>query len=75
MKIFVKVKPNSKEQKIIQLGGSDFLVFLRSEAEKNKANIELVKLLSSYFNVSEKRIKIKNGLTSKNKIIEVKDEI
>jgi len=43
---------------------------LKKSPEDNKANEELTKLLKKYFN--EKNVKIIKGLTSRNKIIEVK---
>ncbi len=67
MIIKVKVKPNSKKQEIRKINEEKYEVNLKSPAEKNKANIELIKLLKKHF---KKKIKIKSGLTSKNKVIE-----
>lgn len=72
MKIFVKVKPNSSKQKVIFLEEENYLVELKSPPEKNKANLELIKVLSKYFNVEPKRITIKSGLNNKEKIIEIR---
>lgn len=67
MKIRIKVKTNSKEQNIEKI--EDFyFVKLKSYAEEGKANLELIKLLKKYF---KKKVKIKSGFTSRNKIIEV----
>jgi len=68
MLIQVKVKPNSKENKII--AGEIMEVFLKSPAENNRANIELIKLLKKYYH---SEVRIIKGLKSKNKIIEIKD--
>ena len=65
----IKVKPNSKEQKIIKINENEYKISLKEKAEDNKANIELIKLLKKYFG---KNIKIIKGLKSRNKIIEVK---
>lgn len=75
MKLSIKVKPNSIQEKIILLGKNNYLVSLTSPAEKNKANLELIKVLSKHFKIPQKSIIIKSGLTNKNKIIEVKNEI
>jgi len=72
MIIKVKVKPNSGEQEIKNISEGRYVVNLKERAEENKANIELLKLLRSYFNVSNKDIKIIKGLRSRNKIVEVK---
>lgn len=75
MKIFVKVKPRSSKGEITEVDEGKFIVSLTSPAEKNKANLELVKILSKYFKVSPNRIIIRAGLSNREKIIEVKDEI
>jgi len=69
MKIKVKVHPLSGRQEIIK-GDDSYTIYLKSRAEDNKANIELLKLLHKYF---KREVKIKSGLTSRNKIIEVKE--
>ncbi len=71
MKIKIKAKPNSKKSQI-EKSGEFYVAHLKSPPEKNKANIELIKLLSKKFKVSSKNIKIKNP-TSKNKIVEIKN--
>ena len=69
MKIKVRVKPNSGKSGVVR-GGEKYLVFLKSSPEENKANIELVKLLSKYL---KKKVEIKSGLKSKIKILEIED--
>lgn len=70
MKLQLKVQPNSGRQEIqTDIDGKISKVFLKKPAEKNRANIELEKLLSKYFKAKAKVIK---GHTSKTKIIEVK---
>ncbi len=68
-KINVKVKPNSRKQKIKKISDNEYLVLVKSKAEKNKANIELLKLLKKYL---QKNIKIIKGKKSKNKVVEIK---
>ena len=70
MIIKIKVRPGSKSQEIIK-EKSNYVIKLKSLPKNNKANIELIKLLSKHFNASQKNIKIKNGLTSKDKTIEI----
>jgi len=69
MKIKVKVKPNSGKQEVIKKRDG-YLVYLKSLPENNKANTELVKLLKKYFG---RPVKIKSGLSSRKKVIEVED--
>ena len=70
MKIKVKVKPNSKENNIDKIKDNEYKVSLKEPAKDNMANISLIKLLSKYLN---KKVKIKSGFSSKNKIIEVEE--
>ena len=67
MKIKIKVMPNSKRQEVIK-NEEGYRVYLKSAPEKNKANAELVSLLSKNFN---KPVRIKSGFASKNKTIEI----
>lgn len=71
MKIHVKVKTGSSEQKIINFGDFRYLVYLNSAPENDKANIELINLLARYLGVPPNKFKIKFGRTSDKKIIEV----
>ncbi len=74
MKIKVKVVPNSSEQSIEKINENEFKIKLKSVPEKNKANKELLKLLSEYFKVSTNKINISKGFFSKNKTIEIQNE-
>lgn len=75
MIITIKAKPSSKKEEIFILGKNNFEVHLKERAEKNKANIELIKLLARHFNVSSSNIKVLKGINSKNKVVEIsKDE-
>jgi len=70
MIIKVKVKPNSKENKINKISEGEYEAEISEPAEDNKANIKLVNLLSKYFDVSFRKIRIKNP-KSREKIVEI----
>jgi uncharacterized protein (TIGR00251 family) len=67
----VKVKPNSKQQKIEELPDGSLNVHLKSPPVDGKANEELIKLLAKKFDVSKSSIRIKSGTTSRQKVIEI----
>ena len=69
MKISVRVKPGVKENKIEKFSDDRYLVYLKERAEDNKANLALIKLLSKYFGTP--KIKIKSGLSSRDKVVEI----
>ncbi|KHG42097.1 MULTISPECIES: DUF167 domain-containing protein [Aphanizomenon] len=67
----VKVKPNSKQQKIEESADGSLTVHLKSPPVDGKANEELIKLLAKNFDVSKSSIIIKSGTTSRQKLIEI----
>ena len=71
MIVRVMVKPNSPNPRIEDFGGNNLLVYLSSEPEHNEANIELIGMLAKQYGVPWKNVKIKSGMTSKNKLVEV----
>jgi uncharacterized protein len=73
VKIAVKVKPNSKQQKIVESEDGTWVISLKSLPVDGKANQELIELLAKQFQVSKSQISIKSGLSSKNKLIEIRD--
>jgi uncharacterized protein len=71
----VKVKPNSKQQKIEEQTDGSLIVHLKSLPIDGKANEELVKILAEKFDVPKSHIKIKSGLSSRLKLIEIDTDI
>lgn len=71
MIIKVKVKPNSSGEEIKETVQNNFEVSLKERAEKGKANVALLKSLAKHFGISSSQIKIKAGITSHNKVIEI----
>ncbi|NMG11003.1 DUF167 domain-containing protein [Brasilonema sp. UFV-L1] len=67
----VKVKPNSKIQKIEEEADGSLSVHLKSPPVDGKANTELMKLLAEKFDVPKSYIRIKSGLSSRQKLIEI----
>ncbi len=70
MMIKVKVKPNSKEEKVEKISENSYLINIKEPAEDNKANIRVINLLSKELGIGYKSIKIKNP-NSRNKIVEI----
>jgi len=68
MKIKVKLHPNSSQEKIEEVSKERYEVWLKEKPIDNKANEKLVKILKKYF---KKKVEIKSGLTSRNKVIEI----
>ena len=73
MIINVKVKTSSRSKNVL-VKDSVYFVSLKGTPQNNKANIELIDVLSSYFNTSKSSVKILKGLKSKNKIVKILEE-
>jgi uncharacterized protein (TIGR00251 family) len=72
MIINVKVKPNSSKREIESFGNNRYLVYVTSPPENDRANIELINILSKELGVPPSSLHIKFGRTSDEKIIEIK---
>ena len=67
----VKVKPNSKQQSIKEETDGSLTIHLKSPPVDGKANEELIKILAKKFNLPKSKIRIKSGLSSRQKLIEI----
>lgn len=73
MKIIVKAKPNSRENRVQKIDESNFVVFVKEPPIQGKANEAIIKLLARYFNTSPLLIDIISGRNSRTKIIKIND--
>ncbi len=71
MKINIKVICNAKKEKIIK-ENDKLKVYVSSPAVDGKANLRLLEILSEYFSVKKKDIKIVFGERNRNKVIDIK---
>jgi uncharacterized protein len=71
MKVRVKVKPSSKQQKFEEAEDGSLVVWLKSPPVDGKANQELIELLAKKFKVSKSQVAIASGLNSKQKLVEI----
>ncbi|MDE2001496.1 MAG: DUF167 domain-containing protein [Patescibacteria group bacterium] len=78
MRIFVKVKPNAREEgiakEIVQtLTGEEtwYTVRIKALPVEGKANEALVRLLADHFKTTPSRVRIISGKTSSRKVVEI----
>ena len=71
MKINVKAKPGSREEKVEKVDEQNFVVSVKEPPEKGKANEAIRNALAVYFKTGSSRVKIVSGYSSRNKIIEI----
>lgn len=72
MKLSIKVKPKSRQDKV-EKTNDGYVVHVKEPPVKNKGNRALIKLLSKYFNVPKSQITILSGGKSRQKIVEIKN--
>ena len=70
MRLKIRVHPNSSQEKIEKREDCSLEVWMKEKAIDNKANLQLIKILKKRFN---NPVEIRNGFTSRNKIIEIKE--
>lgn len=67
----VRVIPNSKINKIIEQGADFMKIKLNAPALEGKANMALIKFLSSNFQIPKSQIKILSGEKSREKRVSI----
>jgi len=71
MRINIKAKPNSREEKVEKIDENNFVVYVKEKPEKGKANQAIRNALAVYFKVASARVKIVSGYSSRHKIAEI----
>ena len=69
MKIKLKVRPNSSQEKIVKINGNELEIWVKEKPINGKASYKAEKMLKKYF---KKDVKIVSGFKGRNKIIEIK---
>ncbi len=67
--ILVKVKPNSKNNKVVHISGNVYHVEVTARPEKGKANDMVIKTLAKYFQTAPSLVEIKVGKTASTKLV------
>ena len=70
-KLKILVKPNSKKNEILGYENNIVKVAIKEPADKNKANKEVIKFFSKLL---KRKLRIKSGLTSREKVLEIESE-
>ena len=71
MKIFVKAKPNSREESVKKLSETNFEICVKEPPIKGRANAAVMIALARHFGVPLSSVKIISGHTSRQKIVEI----
>jgi uncharacterized protein (TIGR00251 family) len=71
VKITIRVKPGSREDRVEKAGERDFLVKVKAPAREGKANEAVIRTLAVYFDVPPSRVAIVTGAGARQKIVEI----
>lgn len=71
MTINVRVQPNSSQRKVEKQEYGSYKVYVTVVPENNKANKEVIELLSKELGVKKHAIEIIKGLTARNKVVRI----
>ena len=71
MRISVKVKTNSKNKFVRRISDKQLEVGVSARPQEGKANDAVIEAIAENFGVPKSLVRIKSGLKSKNKILEI----
>ena len=74
MIIRVQVKAKSKIEQCFVDELGVYHIHTKEPAQENKANFDIIRILSQHFKTPQRNITFKSGITSKIKTLEVKTE-
>lgn len=71
MKIDIRVRANSKQNKVEGEIAGRLVVFVQAPAVDGKANKAVIEVLAKHFKLKSREVKIINGDTSRDKTVEI----
>jgi len=73
MRIRVRVKPGAREERVSREPDGSLLVSVGARAQEGKANEAVVKAVAGFLHVPKSSVRIRSGLSSRTKLLEVPD--
>jgi len=74
MKINIRVIPNAKIAKVEKNNDGTLKVYVKGKPFRGEASLEVINVLSKYYNVPKSLVSVIKGLTSRNKVVEIEEE-
>ncbi|MCL4405560.1 DUF167 domain-containing protein [Patescibacteria group bacterium] len=71
MRIFIQVKPNAREEKVLRVDASHYVVSVTEPASEDRANRAVARAIASYLEVGASRVSIVSGRKARRKVIEI----
>lgn len=73
MRLRTRVKPGAREEKVSREPDGSLLVSVTARAQEGKANEAVVKAVARFLRVPRTSVRIRSGLASRTKVLEVPD--
>ncbi|MBR3220386.1 DUF167 domain-containing protein [Candidatus Saccharibacteria bacterium] len=71
MKVSLRVKPGSSQEKVILTDDGSLVVYCHARAHDGEANAAVVRLVAEYYGVAKSSVRIVRGAKNKDKILEI----
>lgn len=71
MKIFVKAKPNAREDKVEKIDETHFIISVKEPPVQGMANRAIIQACADYFGCAVSNIRIIAGAAAREKILEI----
>ncbi len=71
MKIAVRVKPGSSQEKVVSADDGSLTVYCHARAHDGEANAAVVRLLAEYYGVAKSSVQIVRGTKGRDKVVEI----
>lgn len=71
--IEVKVKPRSRESRLVEQEGGTWIARIKAPPVDGKANAELIKLVADHFDLRRNQVEIKTGAKGRLKRIRLRE--
>lgn len=72
MRIYVRINPNSKVEKVEELGNNHYVARVKAPPQENKANQDLIRVFARHFKIAKSRISIHSGLKGRVKVLQIR---
>jgi hypothetical protein len=70
-RVAVRVRPSARRSIVTGYDGEAVEIQLAAQPIENRANVELVRVLSQAFDVPKSHVRIVRGLTGRNKVVDI----
>ena len=75
MTLQVTVKPNARNEELVQLGDKNYQIKVSVPPEGGKANKRVIEMLAKHLGIAKSRLEIIRGHKSRQKVVQVDSDV